>query len=136
MFGCHCNCITTYTQIVADSNMFIIISSFKKVIFLLLYTLSLFCLQLYYFPMILSAQLLKWLDTQSAFYTGPVEGLFLRIDGDIPGQSPSAGDPLQLPCSHNLHRGKLVRPDFLQGIEEQWTRQQLTKNIVTYNFDY
>lgn len=74
-------------------------------------------------------QLLKWLDTQSAFYDGPVEGVYLRIDGDTPGQASS-------PHVYNVYRGKLVRPDFLQGIEEQWTRQQLTKNIVTYNTDY
>lgn len=29
-----------------------------------------------------------------------------------------------------LHRGKVVRPDFLQQIEEQWTRQKFTKNII------
>ena len=37
MFGCHCNCITTYTQIVADSNMFIIIISFKRLFYTLIY---------------------------------------------------------------------------------------------------
>jgi len=46
---------------------------------------------------------------------------------------PRKGDEESL--SYCKHRSKLVRPDFLQGIEEQWTRQQLTKNIVVYDYD-
>ena len=71
-------------------------------------------------------QLLKWLDTPSQFYDGPCEGLYLRVDEDANTPEGTVGRP------YCLRRGKLVRPDFLQGIEEQWTRQQLTKNIVRY----
>ncbi len=70
------------------------------------------------------AQALRLLDTRSAFYDGPCEGVYLRVDGDMPASG--EGEP------YCVRRGKLVRPDFLQQIEEQWTRQQFTKNIVVY----
>ena len=63
------------------------------------------------------------MDSPSAFYDGPVEGVYLKIEDS------SAVPPIV------LQRGKLVRPDFLQQIEEQWTRQKFTKNIVTHTFD-
>ena len=76
-------------------------------------------------------QVLKLLDTESAFYDGPCEGVYLRIDEDMTSSS-TEGEKMaaskRLPYCRA--RGKVVRPDFLQGIEEQWTRQQLTKNIV------
>lgn len=81
----------------------------------------------------------KLLDTPSVFYDGPCEGVYLRMDEDMqqqqqqPGAEPggsSAGQDVVPP--YCVHRGKVVRPDFMQGIEEQWTRQQLTKNIVVY----
>ena len=59
-----------------------------------------------------------------------MEGVYLRIDGDTPGSAGTA------PHVYNVCRGKLVRPDFLQGIEEQWTRQPFVKNIVTYDTEY
>lgn len=65
----------------------------------------------------------KLLDTKSVFYDGPCEGLYLRIDHDMPNGS---GQPY-LSC-----RAKIVRPDFLQQIDEQWTRQQFTKNVVRF----
>ena len=35
----------------------------------------------------------------------------------------------RMPTSaHNLHRGKIVRPDFIQGIKEHWQSRQLQKN--------
>lgn len=81
---------------------------------------------LYHTPVILP-KALKWLDTPSAFYDGPCEGIYLRIDEDTPNSAHFTGS------SYLKHRGKLVRPDFLQQIEEQWTRQQFTKNIVTFS---
>lgn len=75
----------------------------------------------------------KWLETKSAFYDGPVEGIYFRIDEDMmptdhtpPPPPPPAATQLPAPCC--VRRGKLVRPDFLQGIEEQWTRKQFQKN--------
>ena len=69
------------------------------------------------------------------FYDGPCEGIYLRIDDDTPGGGAGgvAGGQGQ---PYSRHRTKLVRPDFLQQIEEQWTRQQLTKNIIAYDFEY
>ena len=70
------------------------------------------------------------LDTQSAFYDGPCEGIYLRIDENSPVSDTETASKL----TYSRVRGKLVRPDFLQGIEEQWTRQQLTKNIVIHQY--
>jgi len=68
------------------------------------------------------------MSSDSAFYDGPCEGIYLRIDQDSQG-SEEASEP----TSYCLKRGKLVRPDFLQGIEEQWTRQSFTKNIIQWS---
>lgn len=91
------------------------------------------------------SQVRKWLDTPSTFYDGPCEGIYLRIDEDMPRQGGGerrggrergqrAGEENKESLPYCKWRSKLVRPDFLQGIEEQWTRQQLTKNIVVYNY--
>eukprot|EP00117_Sycon_ciliatum_P008898 scpid67490/ scgid11409/ len=95
---------------------------------------------------------LDLLEEQSRFYDGPIEGVYIRIDEDAPGTTAMR---LPLADSHGRKkgkgkasrsagagaseagpwlrlRGKVVRPDFLQNIEEQWTRQKFTKNIVTY----
>ncbi len=72
-------------------------------------------------------QVRKWLDTPSEFYDGPCEGIYLRVDEDA-----NAPEGVVVGGPYCKYRGKLVRSDFLQGIEEQWTRQQLTKNIVRY----
>ena len=91
---------------------------------------------------------MKLLDTQSAFYDGPCEGVYLRIDEDMvtsQRQQQKQGDRVRTAeattddsrgshPSYCVKRGKLVRPDFLQGIEEQWTRQQLTKNIIVHQY--
>ena len=97
----------------------------------------------------LSLQLLKLLDTESAFYDGPCEGIYLRIDEDMQQAATTAAAQQQSDArtgpaggggsdssrpSYCVTRGKVVRPDFLQGIEEQWTRQQLTKNIVVHQY--
>ena len=96
-------------------------------------------------------QLLKLLDTESTFYDGPCEGVYLRIDEDMQQLQAVAtttrtqqGDRAETAGvigassdgrpAYCLTRGKVVRPDFLQGIEEQWTRQQLTKNIVVHQY--
>lgn len=94
-------------------------------------------------------QLLKLLDTESAFYDGPCEGIYLRIDEDMQqlqeatttrtqqgdrAETAGAATGSNGRPAYCLLRGKVVRPDFLQGIEEQWTRQQLTKNIVVHQY--
>ncbi len=78
------------------------------------------------FFLLVCVQILKLLETQSVFYDGPCEGVYLRVDEDANAPEGTVGAPY---CKH---RGKVVRSDFLQGIEEQWTRQQLTKNIVRF----
>ena len=45
---------------------------------------------------------------------GFVEGVYLRIDD----------------AAHCVARGKCVRPDFIQGIEEHWMAGGLVKNAV------
>jgi len=47
-----------------------------------------------------------------------VSGVYVRIDGD----------------QFNEERGKIVRPDFIQGIEDgdHWMKQQLVKNVVVF----
>ena len=65
-----------------------------------------------------ASQLLELLESQSAYRkTGFLEGIYLRIDGE---------DYLESRC-------KLVRPDFVQGIEEHWSKGQPVKNIVSYD---
>lgn len=44
--------------------------------------------------------------------------------------SPDSKPPQDTTHPYCIRRGKLVRPDFLQGIEEQWTRKNFKKNIV------
>jgi atypical dual specificity phosphatase len=61
-------------------------------------------------------RLTKYLDTKSVFRDGPVEGVYIRKDD---------GEWLQKRC-------KLVRPDFIQGIDEHWTKKELVKNRVRY----
>ncbi len=49
---------------------------------------------------------------ESRFGSAPAEGLYLRFDGD---------DWLE-------QRAKIVRPDFIQSIEQHWTRRPLQQN--------
>jgi|TARA_B110001469_G_C9457198_1_gene230588 hypothetical protein len=60
------------------------------------------------------AQLLALLETRSAYYDGFVEGAYLRVDDDD--------------GRHNAYRGKIVRPDFIQGIQSHWSSHTLVKN--------
>ena len=69
------------------------------------------------------------MNSDSVFYDGPCEGVYMRIDQDSQSGSSEASES----TSYCLKRGKLVRPDFLQGIEEQWTRQNFTKNIIHWS---
>jgi len=83
-------------------------------------------------------ELLNLLDTQSRFYDGPVEGIYLKI---IPNeatinnaqqtrkQKPKKGGK-QTKDHLPAERAKIVRPDFMQHIEEQWTRQKFEKNLL------
>lgn len=57
-------------------------------------------------------KLLELLDTKSAYNDEPVEGVVLRVDN---------GDYFDRRC-------KLVRPDFIQGIEEHWSKKELVRN--------
>lgn len=54
-------------------------------------------------------------SARSEYYDGPVEGLYCRVDD---------GQYLAL-------RGKLVRPDFTNGIDIHWTKKDFTKNSLT-----
>ncbi len=77
------------------------------------------------------------LDTPSAYCDGkhPVEGIVVRIDDDTETDPPSQASstpPSLRPNGHLLRRGKFVRADFVQGIEEagHWSKGALRKNIV------
>lgn len=59
--------------------------------------------------------LLPLLETQSRFRDGTVEGIYLRLDSED-GQV--------------ARRCKLVRPDFMSGMELHWSSQMLKKNAV------
>jgi hypothetical protein len=65
-------------------------------------------------------ELLKLLDTQSSYTDGFLEGIYLRVDEDEPGLY------LEKRC-------KLVRPDFIQGIEDHWMKKKMVKNIVAFD---
>ncbi|KAI9031284.1 hypothetical protein DFJ74DRAFT_655222 [Hyaloraphidium curvatum] len=52
--------------------------------------------------------------TRSAYCEGPAEGLYFRLDDG----------PLL------VRRAKLVRPDFIQGIDEHWTKKEFEKNSL------
>jgi len=58
--------------------------------------------------------LLQLLETKSAYGTGFVEGAYLRIDSD----------------DGNVRRGKIVRPDFIQGITEHWMSKEVVRQGV------
>jgi hypothetical protein len=62
-----------------------------------------------------TSELLEMLKTQSAYYDGPVEGLYLRREDD---------DQL-------LMRAKIVRSEFAQSIGEHWSRAPLQMNSIT-----
>ena len=63
--------------------------------------------------MITKTELGQMLYRKSAFYDGPVEGIYLRIDSED---------------GYLLHRAKAVRPGFTQAIDSHWSRRKLTPN--------
>lgn len=62
------------------------------------------------------AELLGFLETESMYRGdgGKVEGVYVRIDNGQWHES----------------RGKIVRPDFIQNIEDHWMKSELVKNEV------
>eukprot|EP00038_Savillea_parva_P014421 m.215720 g.215720 ORF g.215720 m.215720 type:complete len:682 (-) comp28019_c0_seq1:17-2062(-) len=66
--------------------------------------------------------ILSLLDTPSKFRDGPVEGVYLRLEG---GDHARDSEPASAPA-----RCKLVRPDFIQGISKHWMGHTAIKNIV------
>jgi len=61
--------------------------------------------------------LLALLETKSAYRSkGTVEGIYIRIDDQ----------------QYNIYRGKIVRPDFTQGIEDHWMTMTLEENSKSY----
>eukprot|EP01126_Amoeba_proteus_P035034 TRINITY_DN3521_c0_g1_i3.p1 TRINITY_DN3521_c0_g1~~TRINITY_DN3521_c0_g1_i3.p1 ORF type:complete len:242 (+),score=40.87 TRINITY_DN3521_c0_g1_i3:97-822(+) len=65
------------------------------------------------------SELLAFLDTRSKYRrdNGPVEGVYVRIDNGLWSEE----------------RGKIVRPDFIQNIEDHWMKSDLVKNEVRYD---
>jgi hypothetical protein len=65
-------------------------------------------------------QLKALLNQTSQFYSGPIEGIYLRVDND----------------KFLSQRAKVVRADFLEKGEdsevEHWSKKQLVKNTVKY----
>lgn len=68
--------------------------------------------------------LMPLLETKSYYYDGQVEGIVLRKNKMESGKS-IRSDSFE-------DRAKLVRSDFLQQIEEQWTRQKFEKNKLLF----
>lgn len=62
-----------------------------------------------------AGEVLALLETESAFRDGKVEGVYLRVD-DGEGWLRA--------------RSKAVRPDFLAGMDEHWSKASITKNVV------
>lgn len=59
-------------------------------------------------------EILGFLERPSSFYEGKVEGAYIRIEDE----------------DHELERGKIVRPDFMQAIDEHWSTMTLVTNTV------
>ncbi|KJE90384.1 DNA ligase III [Capsaspora owczarzaki ATCC 30864] len=76
------------------------------------------------------------MTTRSQYHDGNVEGLYMRIDNDVPQQQQGAASASSSKIADtdcwNVGRCKVVRPDFIQGITEQWTRKTFVKNMVEY----
>jgi atypical dual specificity phosphatase len=61
-------------------------------------------------------QFAEFLNRDSVLYDGKVEGVYVRIDDG----------------KYLVQRGKLVRADFSQEIDEHWTKKNLVKNIIVF----
>jgi atypical dual specificity phosphatase len=70
-------------------------------------------------------ELLALPESRSAYYDGFVEGAYLRVD-EVEGAGGSGGG------LHNSFRGKLVRPDFIQGIKEHWQSRTVERNGLAW----
>jgi len=57
-------------------------------------------------------QIFDLVERRSSLYNGPVEGIYLRLEDG----------------SYLLKRAKVVRPEFIQSIEQHWTRNALVLN--------
>ena len=70
-------------------------------------------------------ELLALLEMPSAYGEGFVEGAYLRIDAD-----PTVVQGEQ--AATNVTRGKIVRPDFIQAMQEgeHWQKGEIVKNQV------
>ncbi len=70
------------------------------------------------------------LDTKSAFRDdGYLEGVYLRIDADdADPETEAAADTTT--GLHLEHRCKVVRSDFIAGIDTHWMKQAMVKNGV------
>ena len=100
----------------------------RNVVFLLPFSVFIYLLNIK--GLNFNPQLLPFLDTQSSFYSGPVEGVYLRCDADAQTDGAFVKQPGKKVL---VDRAKIVRPDFLQQIDEQWTRKQFVKNICTFH---
>ncbi|XP_065663786.1 uncharacterized protein LOC105844475 [Hydra vulgaris] len=69
-----------------------------------------------------TVKIMDMLDTKSSYYDGYVEGLVIR----------KPIEERMLEKDYFTNRVKVVRPDFMQAIEEQWTKQKFTKNQLSY----
>ena len=74
---------------------------------------------MHYGPIQSQEELLAFLERPSQLAEGNIEGIYCRID-DGP---------------HLRIRGKIVRSEFMQQIEQPWTHQTLVKNKVEYSYD-
>lgn len=75
------------------------------------------------------AELLALLEEQSAYRDGFVEGAYLRIDSS-PTEEASSSNTGSSSHGRLELRGKIVRPDFVQGIAEHWQSQLLVRNSL------
>ena len=81
-------------------------------------------------------ELLALLESQSAYTDAFVEGAYLRIDSSEGEGGGGGGGVLDGggggggAHTHNVRRGKIVRPDFVQGIAEHWINAEVVKNTV------
>ncbi len=62
---------------------------------------------------ITTSELLRLINNPSKFYDGPVEGLYLRLEE----------------TGYLKQRAKIIRSEFIQAIEEHWTKGPLIKNL-------
>jgi atypical dual specificity phosphatase len=67
-------------------------------------------------------EMVQLLETRSQYADGFVEGVYVRVDETA--QAPG------LPFAHVAYQGKIVRPDFIQNIEEHWSSRVMERNAL------